>query len=165
MTAFDLTLRKAIQLAVATEEMGTKYYQEMARKFAGEPEMAAVFAQLAEDEIAHEAAFRTLFDAVQPDQELAGSHEAREMLSAAAMSKSFHQKALTSTSDLKTPAAVLALALEFEKSTLFYYQSLREAIGPSPELDLLIQAEKGHVRSLMKVIVSSSTFRGLGDPW
>jgi rubrerythrin len=47
-TMKNLTLRKAIEMAVATEELGAKYYQEIANKFSNESEIARVFKQLAE---------------------------------------------------------------------------------------------------------------------
>ncbi len=55
----DLTLRKSIELAVTTEQLGADFYSRMERKFSGHKELKDIFAQLARDEKAHEAQFRT----------------------------------------------------------------------------------------------------------
>jgi rubrerythrin len=159
----NLTLRKAIEVAVATEELGAKYYQEIAKKFSGEKEVVEVFGQLAEDEVAHESQFKKLLDEVPPDE--VGSSDAGLLLRAAATSQFFDQKALEDTAEIKSATDALAKALAFERSTLFYYQSLQDVLGKSAQLQKLIDAEKSHVTTLMKVIVSDAKFRGLADPW
>jgi rubrerythrin len=159
----NLTLRKAIELAVATEELGARHYQELAKKFAGQGEVASVFEHLAEDEVSHEAQFRALLKEVPEDKQVAGDDESGLLLRAAATSQFFDKKALEE--NIETPADALAKALAFERSTLFYYQSIRDVLGESPQLDEMIQAEKSHVTTLMKVILSDAEFRGLADPW
>lgn len=158
-----LTLRKAIEIAVATEELGAKHYQELAQKFAGKSDVASVFSQLAEDEVAHEAQFKALLKEVPEEKRSTDDDEQGLLLRAAATSQFFDKKALEE--GVETAADALAKALAFERSTLFYYQSIKEVLGESPQLDEMIQAEKSHVTILMKVILSDAEFRGLADPW
>ena len=160
----NITLRKAIEVAVATEELGAKYYKEIAAKFSGEAEVARVFQQLAQDEEAHESQFRRLLDEVPPENEV-GQDDAGLLLRAAAMSQFFDKKMLADTAEIKSPADALAKALAFERSTLFYYQSLKDILGESNQLQKMIDAERDHVTTLMRVVVSDARFRGLADPW
>jgi len=161
----NLTLRKAIEVAVATEELGAKYYKEIATKFSGEEKVARVFQQLAKDEEAHETQFRRLLDEVPPEKNEVGQDDAGLLLRAAATSQFFDKQALADMAEIKSPADALGKALAFERSTLFYYQSLKEILGESTELQKMIDAERDHVTTLMRVIVSDAQFRGLADPW
>lgn len=161
----NLTLRKAIEMAVATEELGAKYYSEIAGKFSDETEVANVFQQLAADEEAHETQFRRLLDEVPAEKNQVGEDDAGLLLRAAATSQFFDKKALADIAEIASPADALAKALAFERSTLFYYQSLKEILGESAQLQNMIDAEKDHMTTLMRVIVSDAKFRGLADPW
>ena len=161
----NLTLRKAIEMAVATEELGAKYYQEIAEKFSGDSEIARIFQQLAEDEVAHETQFRKLLEEVPPEKDSAEQGDAGLLLRAAATSQFFDKKAIENVAGIETPTDALAKALAFERSTLFYYQSIKDILGESPQLQKMIDSEKAHVTALMKVILSDARFRGLADPW
>ena len=159
----NLTLRKAIEMAVVTEELGAKYYRKIAKKFSGESKIARIFDQLAQDEVAHETQFKKLLEEVPP-----GRHSGEDsglVLRAAAISQFFDQKALGNDEQIMSSQDALIRALAFERSTLFYYQSLRDILGDSPQLEKMIEAERSHVVVLMKVIVSDAKFRGLADPW
>jgi rubrerythrin len=158
-----MTLRKALERAIATEEAGSRYYREMASLFSGNDAVATVFRQLAEDEHAHEVQFRELIETVPADQETSDNSEA--LLRAAFTIDTFDQKKAEDFGDIKTPRDALARALAFEKSTLFYFQSLRDVIGESRQLEALIAAEKSHVAQIMKVIISDAEFRGIADSW
>ncbi len=160
----SITLRKCLSLAVVTEQVGAKFYDRMAKRFAGNPAVGSVFAQLSKDEEAHEAQFKALLEKA-PEEELPGDFETQMVLRATAVSEFFRQDALKTFDDVQTPRDALLKALALEKSTLFYYLSLRDAIGAQAELDALIKAEKAHVAALMKVILSDAEFRGLADPW
>jgi rubrerythrin len=161
----NLTLRKALEMAVATEELGAKHYREIAKKFSGESEIARVFQQLAEDEAAHEIQFKKLLNEVPPEKDAVQQEDAGLLLRAAATSQFFDKKALEDTEGITSPDDALTKALAFERSTLFYYQSILEILGESPQLAKMIEAEKSHVTALMRVILSDAKFRGLADPW
>ena len=64
----ELTVTKAIEFAISTEEMGARVYSELAEKFSGEQEIGAAFSLLAKDETAHMAQFQAILDRVSPDE-------------------------------------------------------------------------------------------------
>ena len=161
----ELTLKQVLQLAVTTEEVGAKYYADLAEKFAAEKEISEVFQRLGQDELAHAAAFRKLADSAPSDSKVGPEQDSYFVLRAASASEFFVKSGLHAPAGIQTPGDALTKALEFEKATLFYYQSVKDALGGSPELDRLIAAEKGHLMALMRVVVSDSKFRGMGDPW
>jgi len=59
----------------------------------------------------------------------------------------------------------LIKAVRLEKATLLFYHALRDNIGKQTSLDEIIAAEKTHLTTLMKVILTDARFRGLGDTW
>lgn len=166
MSASEMTLRRALEMAVLTEEIGAQFYRDLAEKFSAEPAVAEVFAKLAHDEISHGAQFRGLMSQVPEDEaKLEGDEIAINVLAAAVQSEFFSKDLLGELSGIETPADALGRALALERSTLFYYNALRDVLGSSLQLEELIQAEKAHVTVLMRVILSDAKFRGLGDPW
>jgi rubrerythrin len=165
MSQPELSLKQVLELAVTTEELGAKYYEELAQKFSSEAALVEVFDRLRKEELAHAAAFRKLASQAAPDQKVGPDNDAYFVLRAAATSEFFSQNGMQDTASIQTPADALVKALEFEKSTLFYYQSVKDSLGGSPELDALIAAEKSHMMALMRVIVSDAKFRGMSDPW
>jgi rubrerythrin len=165
MTEKKLTMRKVFELAISTEEMGAKYYEELAKKFAGEGELSATFAQLAKDETSHAAQFRQFLGDLPQDRAVEEQSEEHLLLRAAVSSQFFDKSFYDATSGVATPQDALARALAFERSTLFYYQSLKDVLGESPQLNGLIQAEKNHMTTLMRVTLSDAKFRGIADPW
>ena len=74
-------------------------------------------------------------------------------------------KRLSRTDNFQTPADALRTALGLEKATLFFYQSLADVLDESEEVDHLIETEKRHISSLMKVLISDARFRSLDDTW
>jgi rubrerythrin len=165
MSQAELSLKQVLDLAVTTEEVGARYYADLAQRFANEKEIAEIFQRLGQDELAHAAAFRQLAAEASPDQKIGPDVDAYFVLRAATASEFFVKSGLHAPAGIESPADALTKALEFEKATLFYYQSVKEALGGTPELDRLIAAEKSHVMALMRVMVSDAKFRGLGDPW
>jgi hypothetical protein len=57
----------------------------------------------------------------------------------------------------------LKLALHLEKSTLAYYQALRDVAGPEEVLDSLIGMERKHVVRVMALLVGETLLGGLAD--
>ena len=54
-------------------------------------------------------------------------------------------------------------ALGFEKATLGYYLAIRDVLGETGVLDMIIEAEKGHIVRLMKYILTDEKMKGLAD--
>ena len=165
MKVTELTLRSALELAATIEDKAAARYEALARTYADDPALAEVFAQLARDEAAHGSHFSELIERTPEEGGLEDKEEALNLLRASAASKILSPEGLARTDDFKTPVDALQGALELEKATLFFYQSLKDLLDDSEEVDHLIETEKRHVSALMKVLVSDARFRGLDDVW
>ena len=161
----EMTLRKALQLAVATENNGIKFYERLAKRFEDNQDVASIFTRLAKDEIAHESEFNKLLDNITEDKPLDQDPEQYDYLRATSISEFFRSDIFDKIDQITDPTDALIMALNFEKSTKMYYEALALTIGESPELQELINHEKGHVTALMKVILTDAKFRTLADSW
>jgi rubrerythrin len=165
MKVTELTLRSALELAVTIEGRAAARYETLARQYADDPSLAEVFSQLAKDEAAHGSHFSELMERTPDEASLEDREEALNLLRASAASRILSPQALAEADDAKTPADALLGALELEKATLFFYQSLKDVLDDNEEVDHLIETEKRHVSALMKVLVNDARFRGLDDTW
>jgi rubrerythrin len=165
MKLTDLTLRKALELAATIEDKAAHRYEALALKFADDESLGRVFTQLAKDEAAHGSHFTDLIHGVPDDDSLADKEDALNLLRASAASKALDPDHLSRTDDIRSPADALHEALDLERATLFFYQSLKDVLEESTEVDHLIETEKRHVSTLMKVLVSDARFRSLDDTW
>ena len=161
--AEDFTLRESIQLAVTTEQIGRKFYERLARKFADDKAVADLFARLAEDEKAHEKQFKLLLDRVPQEDNQPERFEVYEFLRATAISEFFRKDYFKRLDEISTPAEALGNALEFEKTTFLYYQAIRDVLGDSEELDAIIETERHHVMAIAQVFLTDSRFRAFID--
>lgn len=159
------TLREAVELAITTEQLGAHLYARMEKKFADDSKLSEIFAKLAADEKAHEAQFKSLLKQVPEDEPEDQRYELYAFLRATAISEFFSSDSFKDTDEIKDSAEALSRAFAFEKATHQYYQALRDVIGESPQIDDIIKAEKNHVVTLMKVILSDAKFRGVSDKW
>ena len=155
------TVRKSIELAIRTENIGAKFYEELAERFKDEAEIRDIFARLAEDEMTHEKQFSKLLETAPGDEKFGPGQQ--EYLKAASISEFFKTDAFKGIAKIAKPEEAIQRAFRFEKSTLFYYQALKDVIGESKELDAIINAEKLHMTNLMKVILNNAKFRGTLD--
>jgi len=160
------TPRQAIEFAVKTEELGTKFYQQLALKFSDQPEMKELFELLAKDEVMHEAQFRRLLEKTPPDEGVSTGPEF-QYLRAMSLSQFFlGQEGLKKTSkEIEDKSDALRIAFELEKATLQYYTAMREVLGANDALDSVIEAEKAHLDKVMQYVLTDSKFRGLADKW
>jgi len=161
----EFTLHEALKLAVKTEQIGEKLYTRFAKKFAGDEKVAEVFERLAKDERVHESQFQALLDRSPRTEGSAGRYEEDEYLRATAISEFFKDDAFDKLDQIETPQDALAKAVALERTTLLFYQAIRDSVGPGTALDELITAEKSHLTTLMKVVLTNAEFRGLGDKW
>jgi rubrerythrin len=162
-----LTLRKVIEFAAVTEEIGAGFYQRMAARFSDKPEVAAVFAQLARDERTHQVQFQSLLSSAPATYDDLVEYERAQYLRAMAVSEFFapHAGPFRDTDQIQDADEALWRALEFEKATLGYYRAIHDELGPSEALDSIVAAEKEHLLRLMKVVMTGAKFRGLQDVW
>ena len=62
------SLRKAVELAITTEQEGTKFYDTLAETFSDDAELRDMFSVLARDEEIHEHQFRALLKDMPADE-------------------------------------------------------------------------------------------------
>jgi rubrerythrin len=135
----------------------------MAEKFSGDSKISGVFSRLAEDERVHEGQFRKLLDSM-PQEAVSGEGDERyEFLKATAISGFFRREYFSTAGEISTGVEALGKALAFEKATLQYYRAIREVLGKSEQLDAIIDAERNHVLSLVRIIPTDAVFRGMRD--
>jgi len=161
----EMTLRKAVELAVLTEQVGFEFYDMMAKKFAATEEVARIFTQLAKDERGHEARFAALLEKIPEDVIAGDSKEGDQYLRALAYSTLLDKQAIAGYDKIEEASVALARALDFEKSTLAYYEAIRGVLGGSPVIDAIIAEERRHLINLFRVIAADGAFRSVDERW
>ncbi len=163
----EMTLRKSIELAVTTEKLGAGFYNTLAKKFKDENELNELFSTLAKDEVAHEVEFRSLLNKVPQGEKVEHADERYRYLAATAVSEFFmgEEGAFRDTEKIKTRDDALGRAFAFEKATLLYYHAIKDILGENEILQAIIKAEKSHVVSVMKYLLTGAKMRGLSDTW
>lgn len=160
----NVTPEQCVAFAVQTEEIGARMYRDLAARFGSDPELRELFEGLAADEVEHGDRFRGLSARLGARTPGPISPEQGDYLAAMSMSEVFDTEALSKRVDaIKTRQDALERALHLEKSTLAYYQAMREALGPDEVLDALIAVEKKHVVKVMQLMITGAKFRGLAD--
>ncbi len=157
------TVRKSIELAVETEKAGAEFYENLSKKFENEKEIHEVFKKLARDEKVHQEQFSMLLKTLADDE---GEMEEidRDALRATSNSQFFKTENMQAMKNVDSAEEALNRAYKFEKSSLLYYNTIRDAMkNESKELDSIIDAEKRHMTNIMKVILNDARFRGLQD--
>ena len=143
----DLTLRKAIEFAVKTEEAGHIFYTKMTKRFSDNAELQAIFQSLAKEEEAHEAQFKTLLEQVPEERPLKSQRERLAVLKAISMSEFFlgGSGLFKNLDEIETPEDVYRRAFQLEKDTLGYYLEMKQILGDNEILEAIIEAEERHV--------------------
>ncbi len=157
-----MTVRGALEIAVKTEQLGDKFYTELANRYSGNPKLQEMFEFLAKDETEHEKQFKALLENYK-DDDTPLSQEDTEYLQAVDLSKFF--KYMEDLGEDLTPKDVLKLAYRVEKEAVLFFSGIRDAIGGNPELEAIIKMEKQHMSKVMKYLVEDSKFRGIEDEW
>jgi rubrerythrin len=161
-----MTPRQAIEFAVKTEELGQKFYRQLALKFSDQAELKEMFELLAKDEVLHEHQFRKLLEQTPPDEGVSTGPEF-QYLRAMSLSQFFMgRKGLKKRcKKIKDKSDALRTAFELEKAPLQFYRAIREVLGENDTLDSVIQAEKAHLMKVMQYTITDAKFRGLADKW
>ena len=162
-----ITLRKSIEFAATTEDMGAKYYSDLASKFSHNQEMSQLFFSLAKEEVAHKKQFVQMLKSIPEDEDSSKNGDDILYLKAMATSKYFsvEKGPFKDIDNITTREEALGKAFEFEKATLGFYQAIKEILGEHDVLNAVIAAEKKHVVNIMKIMVADGKLRGLEDPW
>ncbi len=161
----EITIRKAIEFAVATEETGVKAYSQLAKRFSEQEEMSATFSLLAKDEVAHKAQFQSVLDQIPSEETAVTDADESGYLRAMAISEFFggDEGLIGKLEAAESLQDALLLVFGFEKATFGYYRAVKDVLGGSEALDSIIRAEKGHIMRLMNYIMTDEKFKGLSD--
>jgi rubrerythrin len=156
----DLTIAKAVDFAIKTEETGAKVYSKLANRFADNQELKELFELLAKEEVAHQRTFEKLRERL-PEEPVSGGPEQMQYLRAMSISEFFAGEGLFSKEQVETREDALHRAFNLEKATLQFYQAMRDVIGENEVLEAVIQAEKSHVVSIMRYLITDAKVRGV----
>ncbi|MDJ0763265.1 MAG: ferritin family protein [Myxococcota bacterium] len=160
----QLTVRKALEVAVRTERLGAVFYNKLAEKFKDDGEIRDIFATLAQDEIGHFKQFNQLLASI-PEDEDAARNEALAFATLLAQSAFFigEDGLDRNLGEIKTREDALEKALQFEKDTWGFYVAAKDAIGRSTALEAIIEAEQRHMAKLISYLITGAKMRGLDD--
>ena len=161
----DPTIRKAVEFAVATEEVAAQVYSKLAHRFSEQEEISEVFSLLATDEKKHRAQFKALLNKLPPDADNTLEVAKHLFLCAMARSQFFTGEGgiAAALEKSQTVDEALVHALEVEKATLGFYQALEDVLGQEEALQSIIAAEKEHIARLIKYIITDEKMKGLAD--
>lgn len=140
------SIREIVEQAIQTEKLGNEFYTKMAGKFKDNKELKKLFETLASHEIRHGNRFIELKKRLK-DEEPENWDEVALYLRAIIDSEFFlgKDKCLPSLEHVKKALEAIDFALCFERDTLLYYHTLREATNEKKILDKIIQEEKNHI--------------------
>lgn len=140
------SVREVVEQAVQTEKLGKEFYTKMAEKFPNRAELRKLFELLAAHEVRHGESFLQL-ESQLTEGEPDGWDEVALYLRALVDSEFFlgKDKCLPSLEHVKTAAEAIDLALCFERETLLYYYTLREALKEKEVIDAIIREERSHI--------------------
>ena len=140
------SVREIIEQAIQTEKLGNEFYTKMAEKFHDNKELKKLFETLSAHEVRHGNSFIALKEKIR-DEEPEGWDEVTPYLRAIVDSEFFlgKDKCLPSLEHVKTALEAVDFALCFERETLLYYYTLREATKEKEILDKIIREEKSHI--------------------
>jgi rubrerythrin len=140
------SIREIIEQAIQTEKLGNEFYTKMAEKFQDNKELKKLFETLSAHEVRHGKSFIALREKMR-DEEPEGWDEVTLYLRAIVDSEFFlgNDKCLPSLEHVKTASEAVDFALCFERETLLYYYTLREATKEKEILDKIITEEKSHI--------------------
>ena len=158
LLAAGWNLRKAVELALDIEEMAAELYRELARKWEDTESLRALFAKLADDEVAHQDGFRDLLAGVELRERQGASPLDGECLKAIAHGCFFAEErgVLSGIENAAGREQVLDKVLKFENATILYYRGLKDVLGASPTLEAMIAQEKRHAIEVMRAMDGSS---------
>jgi len=151
-----------MEVAVATEAYGQAFYEALAERFAMVPDIARLFHTLSRDEASHRDQFAALRSRVQRFEALPSKERAMR-LQANALEEFFHEDIEDKVRRIDNAEDALALVLQLERSTLAFYESMQETIGPDPTLQALIRAEKRHVEVVSRAMMTGAKLRSVDD--
>jgi rubrerythrin len=154
-----LTAAEALRWAMEIEENGEAFYRAVAAKSA-DPELKALFEDLAVQERGHYQVFQKMLEKVKPEPDLSSVgvqyDEYQAYLQAALANALFagQDKGLTLARKAQGRETALQAAMSFEKDTLLFFYDLREMVSEAERgaVSGIILEEKAHLRRLAKML-------------
>jgi len=151
-----LTAAEALKWALEIEKNGEVFYNEVAKS--ADPEVKALFEDLAAQERGHYQVFQKMLKEVKPEPDLSNIEydEYQAYLQTALAEALFAgpDKGLTLARQARDRETALRAAMGFEKDTLLFFYDLREMVGERERgaVSGIILEEKDHLRRLAKMM-------------
>ena len=164
----NLSIENVLEFAIETERLGREMYQGLSHRFADEGELRDLFTRLADDEALHETQLRELRNQFSAGAAEDFSDEESEYLRSLSRKEIFYgtDDPLAAVEDGPQRQDALKLAHDLEKSSLVYYDAMRDVLGDNEVLERIIAMEKQHLRQVMKyMMMPESKVRGVSDQW
>ena len=163
----DISLKSCIEFAVATEDIGAKFYGRLAKKFAVSQDIANLFELLGKDEQTHKQQLSELLKHVPQAKAETGTPEKSQYVRAMSISEFFsrYHGPFVDIDKIESRDDALEKAFGFEKATLGFYHAVQDVLGENSTLTEVIEVEKSHITRLMKVMITGEKFRSLQDEW
>jgi len=148
---------EALDMALAIEKNGETFYNEVAAKSA-DPEVKALFEDLAVQERGHYQVFQKMLGGLSPAPKLpAAEYDEYEVYLQVALDSALFagpDKALTLARQAEDRETALRAAMGFEKDTLLFFYDLRDMVREADReaISRIIREEKVHLRRLAKML-------------
>jgi rubrerythrin len=154
-----LTAAEALKWAMEIEKNGEVFYNEVAAKSA-DPEVEALFEDLAIQERGHYRVFQQMLGRVRPDPDLSSvgvQYDEYQTYLQVALDQALFagpDKGLTLARQAQDRDTALRAAMGFEKDTLLFFYDLREMVSEAERRAIsdIILEEKSHLRRLAKML-------------
>ena len=145
------SVREVVEQAVRTEKLGYEFYTSMMQRFSKNAPLQEFFGGLAAKEKEHEQIFLALENTI-TDDEPVDWEEVSLYLRAIVESEFFlgKNKSLPALEQVKTVKDALTFAIGFEKETLLYFYSVKDAVREKNVVDKIIAEERSHIVALVK---------------
>lgn len=147
------TAAEALEMALEIETNGEVYYSAVAERSA-DPELKALFENLAAQERGHYRLFQKMLGKVEPAPQLpAAEYDEYQAYIQVALDNALFagpDKALALAKQAQDRETALRAALGFEKDTLLFFYDVREMVGEADRETVsgVIREEKKHLRQL-----------------
>jgi rubrerythrin len=154
-----LTAAEALKWAMEIEENGEAFYNTVAARSA-DPQVKALFEDLAVQERGHYQVFQGMLEKVKPEPDLSSvgvQYDDYEYYLQAALANALfagQDKGLTLAKKAQDRETALQAAMGFEKDTLLFFYDLREMVSEAERgaISDVILEEKAHLHRLAKML-------------
>jgi len=154
-----LTAAEALKWAMEIEKNGEVFYNQVAAK-STDPEVKALFEDLAAQERGHYRVFQQMLERVKPEPDLSSigvQYEEYQAYLQVALDNALFagpDKGLTLARQAQDRETALRAAMGFEKDTLLFFYDLREMVSEAERgaISDVILEEKSHLHRLVKML-------------